>query len=507
MASKGRVFPAIAARRRFILAAALVPPVAYVLCVWHYAVNAPYQDDWSVTGVVSAALHGRLTLRELWTQHAEGRLPVPYLLFVASGWINHLNLKSIVVLDALLFVATYVLMLHMFRIYTKRPLTVLRVLSLGVVWFCIVGLDGALWAFLLTWYLALFFVFVVTYLLLVWPSNRTLAIALAVPIAILASFSWVQGFLVWPIGLMCLLWTWTADRRGYGEVAIWLSTGLATTLLYLRGYESGVGCFPVGTHCSIRANAGHPIRFAKFFLSLVANAVPLRVLNVRLALVQVGPGLMQLLGFAMCLASLFVIIRSIQERRATKLPLPLLLIVLALLFDLSIALGRANEGVLAALQGRFMMANLFLIVGLLTYAWSHLPQPRVALRQRDPQGLLALIVLLVLAILISFQAVVGTAYGIRVARRQRATQVQNARTAVNLDRIPEAERGCYVSVYVWNGVFAPNTALLIVRAALQRSRRDHLIVFAPATFRKYRAEGPPRAPTRCLSRYGVRPPS
>ena len=109
--------------------------------------------------------------------------------------------------------------------------------------------------------------------------------------------------------------------------------------------------------------------------------------------------------------------------------------------------------------------------------------------------------------LISFQAVVGTAYGLRVARLQRASQVENARTAVNLDRIPLGERGCYVSVYVWNQVFSPSAALLTFRGPLQRSRRDHLIVFAPATFRRFRAEGPPKPPVRCLSRYGVRRPS
>ena len=376
VASERRRLTLPSVRQRAIFVAAFAPAAAYVLCVWHFAVNAPFQDDWSVTAVVSAALHGRLTLPELWAQHAEGRLPVPYLFFIASGWINHLNLRSIVVLDALLFVATYALMLHMFRIYTKRPLTASRVLSLGVVWFCLVGLDSALWAFLLTWYLALFLVFVAIYLLLVWPRNRTLAVALAVPIAICASLSWVQGFLVWPIGLVCLLWTWTANRRGYAEVGIWLSTGLVTTLLYLRGYKAGVGCVPVGADCSIHANAGHPILFTKFFLSLVANAVPLRVLYARLAVVQLGPGFMQLLGAVLCLASLFVIVRSVQERRGTKLPLPLLLILLALLFDLSIALGRAHEGVPAALQGRFAIPNLLLLVGLLTYAWSHLPQPR-----------------------------------------------------------------------------------------------------------------------------------
>ena len=45
-------------RQRWILLAALAPPTAWAISVWHYTVNAPFQDDWSVTPVVSASDQG-----------------------------------------------------------------------------------------------------------------------------------------------------------------------------------------------------------------------------------------------------------------------------------------------------------------------------------------------------------------------------------------------------------------------------------------------------------------
>ena len=66
------------------------------------------------------------------------------------------------------------------------------------------------------------------------------------------------------------------DRRNPGEVGIWPTTGLLTTLLYVHGYKEGVGCAPAGTDCSIRSDLGQPILFVQFFLALVANAVPVR---------------------------------------------------------------------------------------------------------------------------------------------------------------------------------------------------------------------------------------
>ena len=491
------------ARQRFIVAGACFPPIAYALCIWHYAVNAPFQDDWSVAPLVSNALHGRLTLTELWQQHSEARLVVPNLFYSGFGFINHLNLRSIVIFNACLFVATFILMLTLFRIYTKRPLTFLRVLSLGIVWFSLIGVDNALWAFQLAWYLALLLLFVMIHLLLVWPRNRKLALGLALLAAIAASLSMVQGFLLWPVGLVCLLWVWSRERKRYGEVAVWLMTALLTTQFYLHGYKSGVGCVPLGTDCSLGANASHPILLAKFFLTLVANAVPVRVYYRHLAFIQLRVGFVQLLGAALCIAAAFVIVRSLQERSDDKrVPLPLLLIVFALLFDLTIALGRTNEGISAAFQGRFTMPSLLLLVGIIAYACGHLPHPRAVRMHADSHGY-AVVAFLVLGMLISYQGIVGTQYGLRVARVQRSAEVLNARTAVNLDLIPRVEQGCYASVYVWNRVIAPPAAILKLRRALVIPRQDHLIVFEPGTYRKYRAEGPPKPPRGCLAKIGV----
>jgi hypothetical protein len=315
----------------------------------------------------------------------------------------------------------------------------------------------------------------------------------------------VQGFLLWPVGLVCLLWISSVKRRRYGEILIWLATALLTAHFYLGGYKPGRGCVPLGADCSLGANASHPTLLAKFFLTLIANAVPVRVYYRRLAFVQLHLVYVQLLGAALFAAAAFVVVRSLQERRNdTRMPLPLLLILFALLFDLTIALGRANEGVQAALQGRYTMPSVLLIVGIATYTCAHLPHLRVGLSRDNPHGRLAVVPFVVLGMLVSYQGIVGMLYGLRIARVQQSAQMLNARTAVNLDRIPLDEQGCYASVYVSNSVLAPRAALLNLRRVLFAMQRDHLIVFAPGVYRKYRAEGPPKPPQWCLTKYGVK---
>ena len=102
--------------------------------------------------------------------------------------------------SALVFVATYFLMLVAVRAYLGRRLTFLPVFSLGVVWFSFVGVSNALWAFQLAWYFVLLFLFATIYFLCIRPRYRPVALTLAILAAILGSLSMVQGFLIWPVG-------------------------------------------------------------------------------------------------------------------------------------------------------------------------------------------------------------------------------------------------------------------------------------------------------------------
>ena len=475
------------ARQSLVLAAACTPAVAYLLFVWHYAINAPLSDDWSRAPIVSAALHRHLTIRVVWEQYSEARLVVSNLVLAAFGFINHMNLKAVVTLSALVFVATYVLMLIAFRSYLGRQLTFLPVFSVGIVWFSLVGAINALWAFQLAWYLALLFLFLVIHFLCIWPRNRVLALTLATFAAIAGSLSMLQGFLIWPVGLVCLLWVWTDRRAKYSAVAIWLTSGVLTALIYVHGYRPGVSCVGPASNCSPSANASHPGRLATYFLTLVGNVVWVAV--------RLSPAYKELVGALLFLAAVAVIVRSLQERSHSGPPLPLLMIMFALLFDLTIALGRAGER-LALQHSYYSMPNVLLLAGLVTFAWAHPPRRRAT---HDRRYYSTVVAFAGLGLAICALSVCSAQYGVRQARVLRAYQVLDARTVVNLDRIPPAQRGCYVSRNVWNSTYGPVLSLAHLRPPLRAAKRNHLMVFESRAFRKYRAAGPP-APPACRAR-------
>ena len=247
--------------------------MAYLIFVWHYAVNAPFADDWSRMTLVSDALHHILHPSEIWAQYSEARLVVSNVFLIGFGFVNRLNLRTVVLFGALVFVATYFLMLVAVRSYLGRRLTFLPVFSLGVVWFSFVGVSNALWAFQLAWYFVLLFLFATIHFLCIWPRYRPIALTLAILAAILGSLSMVQGFLIWPVGVVALLWVWTRERPRWVEVGVWLGAGTITTLVYIRGYTWGAGCIGPARNCSVTHNAARPGHLASYLFTLDGQRV------------------------------------------------------------------------------------------------------------------------------------------------------------------------------------------------------------------------------------------
>ena len=442
----------------------------YLLFVLHYSINLIFWDEWANVPVVHAALHSHLTFGALWSQHNENRIFVPNLLVVLSALIEDYNSKTIILLGACFFIASYVLLLGAFRSYLGRPLTVLHSLTLGLVWFSLEDTENSLWGFQLAWYLVVFFLMVLVALLKRGRDHRNLVLAIAILVAVAASFSSLQGLILWPVGLMYLVWDGPRNRRMYLECAVWIMSCALTMLAYFRGFNfASTGDTPgFALH--------HPIGMAKFFLAAVGNVVP-----------TTNPDLPthEILGLILFVVSVLVVFFSLRESSEQRRhPLPIALILFGVLFDASIVFGRISGGIGAALSTRYTMANLLLLVGVLTYAWAHLPSAR-ALR-RDLNGLRAVrhAAVALLAVFLAVQFATATKNGLASARTDRQDRIIGARTIVNLDRIAPSQADELISLYVY-----PNAVALA--PFLREAEADHLSVFAPGPFDYYRTKGPP----------------
>ncbi len=460
-------------KRALVATVAGVPAVLYLLYVFHYSVNVPWGfDDWAIVPLVNAANHGHFSLGMLWPQYGDRRLVISRLITVAFGDYGSLNERAVMMFTAALFVASYVVFLSLFRDYLGRRLTWLAVLVVGVVWFSLTDWFAALWSFQLSWYLVLVFFVAMVALL----QRRGLVLfALAIASAVLASLSDISGFVLWPVGLICLLWH---PRRR--EVVAWLTAAVVTVGVYFHGYNFGYRQCP---DCTASFDFRHPVLVAKFAAGLVGAIVP--TVGTPGVPHWVGGwdfGLHQLLGVVILLAAGYVVVQSVRDRRQTT-PLPVVLVAFGVLFDLVIAEGRTGEGVIATTGSYYTMPNLILLLGIVVYAWRHLPDLR---RDRSWRALAAGVLVVFLAI----QTFMATGNGI-TAGRDRHQELKNAALVVaNLHRLPVATRDCDLDVFVG---FVSSEITLYFDPWYAMAVQDHLsLLGSSAALRQYRAEGLPQ---------------
>ena len=362
-----------------IVAAGLVP-ILYLVFIGSYAVNSFQADDWSLVPLVHAALHGGLSLGQLWQQHNESRLLVGNVIDVLFGFTDRLDARAIIFFSAGVFIAAYVCLLMLARKYLPTRLTPITVVTIGVLWFSLADIQNILWAFQVSWYLTVFFFVAMLYSLLVPERRRVLWFAAAVLLAVASSLSTVQGFISWPIGAICILWP-GPSRRGRSEIAIWFGTMLGAVAAYLPGYRFNQGNTCVAAaRCTTSFELHHPLTSASFFFALIGNVIPGPIAGFSAHLAS--PARFVVVGLALFAAALFVLVQSWRLRASAEaLPLPALLVVFGLLFDLTIAVGRSGSGIAEAVTfNRYVMANLILLTGIVLYALRACPAHCVLVR-------------------------------------------------------------------------------------------------------------------------------
>jgi hypothetical protein len=474
------------------IAAAFVPPILYLTYIDHYAINVMQFDDWSIAILVNSALHGHLSLSQLWSQHVDARVFLPDIIFVLLGRVNHLDVRLIILFSAATFIAAYLVVLTLFRHYIGR-LTPIRVLVVGLVWFSLADVQNSLWAYQLSWFMVVLLFVVMMFFLLLPTSWRILCLVLAVVVALGASLCFIEGFILWPMGAICILWARPWVRRVYLEIAAWISAALGTAALYSIGFNFNSAACPVrGASCSPSAALHHPVQTLRYFIVLIGNVIPggsfgsSPVLNF---------DRFEIVGVLLLVAAVFIVVQSWRQRTSQEsLPLPLMLIGFSLLFDAAIALGRGGTLLDAINNNRYVLPDIILLTGIVMYAWARVPSKLLPSAHDSRKAQVTRLALATLTVFVVTQSVVATEFGINDAKATDGFFVAEARLVVNLDRVPARDRACELSDLMNLGLAPWNTNEAF---ELQTAVADHLSQFERTPYRYYRRLGPPTSIPSC----------
>jgi hypothetical protein len=468
------------------IAAGVLCPILYLLYVNHYAVDVLQGDDWNMVPFVHQVLHGRFVPSQLWTQYGDSRIPIVKGMLLSLALVDRFNTRSIILFNAMAYIAAYCILLALCRIYLGRRLTPVPVLILGLVWFSLADVQGALWEFLMGDYLLVLFFVVMLFALNVATRRRTLWFSVGVFAAIMASMSTLSGFVAWPAGAICLVWARPRQRKALIELTAWTAVATVTTVVYFVGFNlQDTGCVRV-LGCTPNAAVSHPLSGLHYFLVLIGNAIPSGYFSDPFA--PSSYARFDVIGTALCLVAVYIGIQSWRERKSTeRFPLPLLLIGTALAVDALAAIGRTGYGLSSAINGnRYEFWNIVLLSGIVVYAWSHLTLWRQRLAVHRKWARIAWLPIFGLAICLGIQIVMSTQFGLTNARLDQAWLVQGARLAVNLNEVPANERFCERAAY-W----------IAVPSIIGEAHQDQLGEFQSDLRRYYRHLGPPPRPLTC----------
>jgi len=460
-----------------IVIAGIIPPALYILVVGHYGVNMLFGDDWTVIPVVDSAVNHHLTWQLLWAQHNENRMLFPNLLFILFGRIDHLDAKTIMYFSALLLTGGFLLLLCVYRSYAGAFMGPFQTLLAGLVWFSLSEFENTLWAFQLAWFMVDASLLLLLFLFSRRPRSYLLLSAAAI-VAVVASYSSLQGLILWPVGLLCLLWRREDRRRSLIQGAIWIVATLVTTGLYFLGFDFSSRATGGG---SIGYAISHPVGVAKYIMAAVGNVLPSGWPPSHSSVI-----FHEIVGLMLLVVAAIVLWHSWRERSQERMiPLPAALILFAVLFDVSIALGRSNSGASQALSYRYTMANLLLLIGVAIYGFSRFAKPAMRSHRRSRHarsrkyrlarpGLLSTLVLF-----LSAQIAQGTNIGLASSHATQQLRETGALTVLNLTKMPSAQ----AKILVEQDVYPPG--LGPIEPLLRAAAHDKLSVFAPGADKLY----------------------
>lgn len=473
------------------IATASLTPIIYLVFINRFAVNAFYNDDWSNIPMVHAAVHGHLALSQLWSQYNESRLFSQNVIVVLFGFVDGLDLRSVIFLSAAALIASYAGLLVLVGKYLGK-LTPITVLVVGLIWFSLADVENALWAFQVSWYLTVFFFVTMLVALLIPNNHRTAFFVVAVLSASAASLTTVQGFLCWPVGAICLLWSIGSAGRARAEIAVWLGALVANLALYLPGYkfsDASTCVTPslVVENCSI---LHHPLTGFGFFVALIGNVIP----------GDLGSGFLQdaarfeVVGAVLLAAALFVLLQSWRHRASSvDPPLPLLLIVFSLLFEVIVTFGRAGTGASGAVSNnRYNIGSLLLLTGVFIYALGRLRRLSLPMAGRPWRAHLSYLAVFALAVLLVVQVTVATGFGLTNGLATSTSRNQNARLLVSGQFGLTKEVACELFLYDPFGEPQEYTRDAVA---------DQLGEFSPGSDHYYHELGPPPPPPACRPRH------
>jgi hypothetical protein len=323
---------------------------AYLAYLARYATNGVYWDEWNWVAIFRTASLGHLTFQDLWAQHNEDRMLFPNLIMLVIGHATRFTEIPFIYLGAALLIAAFILLAIGCRDEVRRHPLLYTPCVLVV--FSLAQYQNSLWAFQIGWFLTVACICGVL-VLLSGPQIRPWQVAAAMTLAVIASYSSLQGLTVWPAGLLVLL----RPRVSATLRTSWCAIAFLVTLVYIWNLDfAQLGGPPLSQFLSDLPTAFSGVLVTAGSVAPNLNAPTAAGVDYTATTLL---GAMILLGGGLVITSW-----AAHGRRDRVLGIAAALVVVGILFDLSLMPSRLSAGVVNGTVSRYTTFNLLLLTGV-----------------------------------------------------------------------------------------------------------------------------------------------
>lgn len=325
--------------KKYIALTAL-PLGVLIALICYYAVDIPAWDEWEIVTLVDKFYSGTLTFRDIFAQHNEHRIILGKIIMLANVVLTHWNIYIELAVNILFAIGTSIVIFLM----TERinGLTEIRKMIIYFVSACLIFSFGQtgnwLSGFQMQILMCVFFTVVSSSVIL---QNTTIAIIFAV----LASFSFAGGILVWPAGFIVLcLHAYLSGEKSLSKIFLWLIAGIVTICLYFYDFRQ---LYVSGLSQKISFCVTHPHIFILLFLEFIGSPVSGSRISIALGAA--------IIGIIIQLYNLFVIFTN---KLWNKNIFFWIMIDLVVIFTAGVtALGRP-ESIVATMASRYISISM-----------------------------------------------------------------------------------------------------------------------------------------------------
>ena len=340
-------------RARFLIIALLLilPAVLALLFIKHYAVNVCAWDDIDEARLFDKLYTGHLSFGDLFALHNEHRVFTGRIATLLFGVLTHLNEVDMCYFSWFLICLTcFVFYLALVRIFKSRETALVALIPIVWVMFSLRQTQNLIQGE------ASFQIFVILFFLLAiyflaTSTGLRWRFALSVACGVLGTYSMANGLLVWPIGLIVILWIRQSQpkeiRRPYLKMAaIWSLVAIAVFISYFIN-SPGIGG-PSKTEFLLQ----HPLSGLLYFVEAMGSLMYYKYLAY----------IAGLLLLSLCAFVLVTIVFQTKARLSTALSLSLILFGVS--SAVLLAWARLPFGIEEVLSGRYTTYTNPGIVGL-----------------------------------------------------------------------------------------------------------------------------------------------